>query len=101
MWDASKNAHRMLGGCKEICALCMEIIMLLVCKRKFEELNDQHGQLKSNLAESVTRVICNILYDFRFICNVKMAARPIMLSDWMEFQKFSQKPCVYDEIVKW
>ena len=92
-----KPVHRMPEGCKEICALCMENIMLLVCKRKFEELNNQHGhgQLKPNLAESVTWVICNILYDFWFICNLKMVARPIMLSDWMEFQKSSQKPCVW------
>jgi hypothetical protein len=47
--------------------------------------------LKPNICPHVSWVVLSILYDFRFAWQFNMAAWPIMLFDWVKFQKKSSQ----------
>ena len=44
------------------------------------------GQIETQLDRKDTLVLLHIFYDFKFIQKFSMAARSVMLSDWLRFQ---------------
>jgi hypothetical protein len=94
--------------CHQCCHHFVSVLVICVCylfTGQFYPLNSLE-QIEPILAKMLFDG-CQHLYDYRFIRKLNIAVGPVILSEWLQFQKSSvKKPCVMEllyfmNILKW